>query len=378
MAEQLKSFELHVDQGQIDDLRTRLKGVRWPDEEPVEDWSQGIPLSYVQRLCAYWVDGYDWRSCESKLNATGQFKTEIDGVDIHFLHARSPHDGALPLILTHGWPGSVREYLDLIEPLTNPPDPADAFHVVCPSLPGFAFSGKPRSTGWGVQRIADAWAELMTRLGYTRFGAHGGDWGSVVSGRLAAIAPDRVVGVHLPIPFVDLAAEPDSPESLNEFEKQGAAISTEYAMSGTGYFAEQMTKPQTLGYGLADSPVGQLAWIVEKFHGWTDCAGHPENVVSRDALLDNVMLYWLSNTGASAARIYWESLADLPRDQITTPAGCSIFPKEMIRVPRARAETRFSDIRYWNELPVGGHFAPLEQPKIFVDELRKFFRIVRQ
>ncbi|WP_243794916.1 epoxide hydrolase family protein [Saccharopolyspora gloriosae] len=377
MNDQVKNFELQVDQDRLDDLRARLERVRWPGEQPVEDWSQGVPLSYIQDLAAYWADGYDWRRCESRLNAAQQFRTEIDGVDIHFLHARSPHEGALPLILTHGWPGSVREFLDLVEPLTNPPDPADAFHVVIPSLPGFGFSGRPSSTGWGVKHIADAWAELMTRLGYPRFGAHGGDWGSVVSSRLAAVAPDRVVGVHLPIPYVDLAAEPDPPESMNDFEKQGAAISADYGTSGTGYFVEQMTKPQTLGYGLADSPVGQLAWIVEKFHGWTDCAGHPENAVDRNALLDNVMLYWLSNTGASAARIYWESLADLPRDQITVPTGCSIFPKEMIRVPRARAETRLVNIRYWNELPAGGHFASLEQPEIFVGELRKFFRLVR-
>ena len=377
MNAQVRPFKLNVEQKQLDDLRARLGNVRWPDEQPVSDWSQGIPLSYVQELADYWVNGYDWRTCESKLNSAGQFHTQIDGVDIHFLHAESSHENALPLLLTHGWPGSVREFLDLVEPLTNPPDAADAFHVVCPSLPGFGFSAKPRSLGWGVQRIADAWSELMTRLGYSRYGVHGGDWGSVISGRLAAIDSARVAGVHLPIPFVDLGAGPDPAESMTEFEKQGAAIGAEYAASGTGYFAEQMTKPQTLGYGLADSPAGQLAWIIEKFHGWTDCSGHPENAVSRDVLLDNVMLYWLTNTGTSAARIYWESLADLPQDNVTVPSGCSIFPKEMIRVPRARAETRLLDIRYWNELPAGGHFASLEQPEIFVGELRKFFRLVR-
>lgn len=377
MDTEVKPFELRIGQDQLDDLRLRLERVRWPDSEPVDDWSQGIPLSYVQELCRYWAREYDWRQCESKLNSAQQFHTKIDELDIHFLHARSPYDNALPLILTHGWPGSVREFLDLIGPLTNPPEPSDAFHVVCPSLPGFGFSSKPRTTGWNVQRIADAWVELMTRLGYSRYGVHGGDWGSVISARLSAIDSHRVVGVHLPIPFVDLAAEPDPEESMNEFEKQGAAIGAEYAANGTGYFVEQMTKPQTLGYGLADSPVGQLAWIVEKFHGWTDCAGHPENAISRDVLLDNVMLYWLSNTGTSAARIYWESLANLPQDKITVPSGCSIFPAEMIRVPRARAETRLTDIRYWNELSAGGHFASLEQPQVFVEELRNFFRLVR-
>jgi pimeloyl-ACP methyl ester carboxylesterase len=377
MSSEPQAFELNVEEDQLADLRTRLSRVRWPYEQPVSDWSQGIPLAYVQELCTYWAQHYDWRACEKKLNAAPQFQITIDGLDVHFLHARSPHPDALPLILTHGWPGSVREFLDLIEPLTNPPDPADAFHVVCPSLPGFGFSTAPKVAGWGIQRIAAAWSTLMETLGYTRYGAHGGDWGSVVSARLAAIEPNRVAGVHLPIPFVDLAAEPDPEDSMNEFEKQGAAIGAEYAVSGTGYFVEQMTKPQTIGYGLADSPVSQLAWIIEKFHGWTDCAGHPENAIDRDVLLDNVMLYWLSNTGTSAARIYWESLANLPQDKVTVPSGCSIFPKEMIRVPRARAETRLTDLRYWNELPKGGHFASLEQPDTFVDELRKFFRLVR-
>lgn len=377
MTVQIEPFELHVDSAQLKDLRARILAARWPDEETVDDWSQGIPLSYVRALAQHWAHGYDWRRCETKLNSVGQFRTWIDDVEIHFLHAKSPYEDALPLVLTHGWPGSVREFLDVIGPLTNPADGADAFHVVCPSLPGFGFSGKPRETGWGVQRTADAWAELMERLGYSRYGVHGGDWGSVVSSRLAAVYADRVVGVHLPIPFVDLNAEPDPEESMNEFEKQGAALGAEYAASGTGYFVEQMTKPQTLGYGLADSPIGQLAWIVEKFHGWTDCEGHPENAVGRDVLLDNVMLYWLSNSAASASRIYWESLADLPQDKIAVPSGCSIFPKEMIRVTRARAETRLLDIRYWNELPTGGHFASLEQPNTFVDELRAFFRLVR-
>jgi pimeloyl-ACP methyl ester carboxylesterase len=377
MSTGIEQFDLRVDQSQLDHLTSRLEEGRLPNPEPVDDWSQGVPLSYLDELRRYWAQDYDWRATERRLNAIGQFQTEIDGLDIHFLHARSPHRNALPLIMTHGWPGSVREYLDVIEPLTDPPDGGDAFHVVCPSLPGFGFSAQPSGTGWNIQRIADTWAELMARLGYSRYGAHGGDWGSVVSSRLAVVDREHVAGVHLPIPYVDLGAAPDPEELASDFERQGAELGAAYAATGTGYLTQQMTKPQTLGYGLADSPTGQLAWIVEKFHDWTDCAGHPENAVARDAMIDNVMLYWLTNSGTSAARIYWESLANLPEDKVEVPSGCSIFPKEMIRVPRKRAEQRLTDLRYWNELPAGGHFASLEQPQTFVDELRTFFRLVR-
>ncbi|WP_083731052.1 MULTISPECIES: epoxide hydrolase family protein [Protofrankia] len=378
MDDTITPFQLAIDEAELDDLRDRLRRTRWPRAETVNDWSQGVPLSYIQELCAYWADDYTWRNCEHRLNAVGQFRTPIDGLDIHFLHARSPHPDALPLIMTHGWPGSVREFLDVIEPLVRPEDPADAFHVVCPSLPGFGFSGHPTRTGWNVQRVADAWTTLMARLGYTRYGAHGGDWGSVVTARIGATDPAHVAGVHLTIPVVDLAAEPDPDVVLSAFEQAGADRAAAFARTGMGYLTQQATRPQTLGYGLADSPAGQLAWIVEKFYAWTDCKGHPENAISREAMLDDVMLYWLPDTGATAARIYWESFPDMPDDTVRVPTGCSIFPLEHVRVPRARAEARLTDIRYWNELSVGGHFPALEQPATFVDELRTFFRLVRK
>ena len=371
-------FTVEIGQPVLDDLVARLGNTRWPAPETVPGWVQGVPTAYLQEFCRYWREEYDWRAVEARLNEVGQFTTRIDGLDLHFLHARSPHPDALPLVLTHGWPGSVREFLDLVEPLTNPPDPADAFHVVCPSLPGFGFSEIPVGNGWGVRRIAAAIVELMARLGYGRYGAHGGDWGSVITSIIGASDADHVVGIHLTIPIV-LAAAPDAAllQNLNEFEQRGLERATLFGQVGTGYLTQMATKPQTLAYGLSDSPVGQAAWILEKFYEWTDCQGSPENAVSLDAMLDNIMLYWLTGTGASASRIYWESMFDIPDDQVHVPAGCSLFPFEHVRVPRAVAEKYLTDIRHWNELPNGGHFAALEQPELFVHELRTFFRLVR-
>ncbi|HEV2061660.1 MAG TPA: alpha/beta fold hydrolase [Solirubrobacteraceae bacterium] len=373
-------FHLQVPEEDLADLRRRLARTRWPDEETVRDWSQGIPLAYVRELCEYWRTDYDWRRAEARLNAVGQFRTEIDGLAIHFLRARSPHDGALPLLLTHGWPGSVVEFLRVLGPLVDPPrhggEPSDAFDVVCPSLPGYGFSGKPAEQGWGTRRIAAAWAELMARLGYSRYGAHGGDWGSIVSMRLAERDPEHLAGIHLTMPVAP-AAEFGALGELTESEQAALADYAEHRRSGTGYSKQQSTRPQTLGYALVDSPAGQCAWIVEKFWAWTDCDGHPENAVSRDELLDNVMLYWLPGTGASSARLYWESFGDTDLPPIAVPAGCSIFPKEIFRLPRRVADRRFSDLRHWHELDRGGHFAALEQPEALVEELRTFFRDLR-
>jgi epoxide hydrolase len=376
VSDAVEPFTLAVPEHQLDDLRDRLARTRWPERETVDDWSQGIPLAYVQDLCRYWADGYDWRRAEAALNAVGQFKTEIDGLGIHFLHARSPHEGALPLLLTHGWPGSVVEFLKVIGPLVDPPDPADAFHVVCPSLPGYGFSDKPAAAGWGVPRIADAWAELMRRLGYGRYGAQGGDWGAIVTARLGVADPEHLAGIHLNMAVLSQAAIEAAGEPTPE-ERAALEVIAEFRRTGDGYSRQQRTRPQTLGYGLVDSPAAQCAWIVEKFWAWTDCDGDPANVLTRDEMLDNVMLHWLPATGASSARLYWESSGARPDDPIEVPAGFSAFPKEIFPVSRRWLEYRLRDLRHYNVLDRGGHFAAFEQPQLFVDELRTFFSGLR-
>ena len=382
----MEPFRIDVPDAELDDLRQRLEVASWPERETVDDWSQGVPLDYMKELCAYWATGYDWRATEARLNGLPQFRAEIDGLGIHLLHVRSPHPDALPLVITHGWPGSIVEFLKVIGPLTDPAahggDPADAFHVVCPSLPGYGFSDKPQRTGWGVERIAAAWAKLMAQLGYERYGAQGSDWGTSISARIGQGDPDHVAGIHLTPPLAP--PDPATFDDLTDGER-GALASLEHAAEWeSGYSMEHSTRPQTIGYALADSPVALAAWIVEKFRAWTDCDGHPENVLTRDELLDNLMLYWLPRTGASSARLYWESLKQVNeliagpvRDVVEAPTGCSIFPKELQRPSRRWAEQRFSDIRHWNELDRGGHFAAFEQPALFVDEVRSFFRLVR-
>jgi epoxide hydrolase len=376
VSDAVEPFTLAVPEHQLDDLRDRLARTRWPERETVDDWSQGIPLAYVQDLCRYWADGYDWRRAEAALNAVGQFKTEIGGLGIHFLHARSPHEGALPLLLTHGWPGSVVEFLKVIGPLVDPPDPADAFHVVCPSLPGYGFSDKPAAAGWGVPRIADAWAELMRRLGYGRYGAQGGDWGAIVTARLGVADPEHLAGIHLNMAVLSQAAIEAAGEPTPE-ERAALEVIAEFRRTGDGYSRQRRTRPQTLGYGLVDSPAAQCAWIVEKFWAWTDCDGDPANVLTRDEMLDNVMLHWLPATGASSARLYWESSGVRPDDPIEVPAGFSAFPKEIFPVSRRWLEYRLRDLRHYNVLDRGGHFAAFEQPQLFVDELRTFFSGLR-
>ena len=382
MSHEITPFLVQIPQSQLDDLHDRLRRTRWPEAEPVDDWSQGIPLAYVRQLCEYWLDGYDWRAAEARLNRFPQFRTEIDELPIHFLHVRSPHPDALPLVLTHGWPGSVVEFGKVIGPLTDPVahggDAADAFHVVCPSLPGYGFSGKPARTGWNAARIADAWDELMRRMGYDRYGAQGGDWGAMVTVGLGMRHPEHLAGLHLNmvIAFPDRSQR----EDLTEREQAAMASLRHYDDVDSGYSKEQGTRPQTIGYSLVDSPAGLCAWIVEKFWAWTDSDGDPLNVLTRDELLDNVMLYWLPGAGASSARMYWESfgkLASLPENKMQVPVGCSVFPKEIFRPSRRWAEKQFTDIRYWNELEKGGHFAAFEQPELFVQEVRAAFRSCR-
>jgi pimeloyl-ACP methyl ester carboxylesterase len=375
----VRPFRIEIEEERLSDLRQRLHRTRWPEAETVDDWSQGIPLAYVQDLCRYWADEYDWRACEERLNGFPQFRTEIDGLGIHLMHVRSPHPGALPLLITHGWPGSVVEFHKVIRPLVDPTahggDAADAFHVVCPSLPGYGFSDKPERQGWGVERIARAWAQLMARLDYDRYGAQGGDWGATVTTSIGQQDAEHLAGIHITMPSVG----PDRTTlgELTPREEAALAALAHYREWDSGYSKQQSTRPQTLGYALVDSPAGQCAWIVEKFWAWTDCDGHPENVLTRDELLDNVMLYWLTASGASSARLYWESFTRTNRDPVDVPTGCSIFPKEIFRPSRRWVERRFTDLRYWNELDRGGHFAALEQPASFVDEVRSFFRQVR-
>jgi epoxide hydrolase len=352
--------------------------------ETVDDWSQGIPLAYARDLCDYWMERYDWRACEDSLNRFPQFRTEIDGLNIHFMHVRSPHADALPLVMTHSWPGSIVEFRKVIEPLADPTtyggDARDAFHVVCPSLPGFGFSDKPARAGWGVERIADAWDELMTRLGYAQYGAQGGDWGSGVTQALGSRHAGHLVGVH--INMVIAQPDPDTMDDLTEQEQAALAATKHYSDWDSGYSKEQSTRPQTVGYGLVDSPAGLCAWIVEKFWAWTDAHGDPANVLTRDEMLDNVMLYWLPGTGTSSARLYWESFGKprgvLPANgKVRVPVGCSVFPKDIVRPSRRWAEKQYPDLRYWNEPAKGGHFAAFEQPAIFVDEVRAAFRSFR-
>ena len=380
MTDTIVPFRIAVADDVLADLRQRLQHTRWPEAEPVADWSQGAPLAWVQDICRYWAEGYDWRAREALLNRFPQFTTPIDGLDIHFIHARSPHADAMPLVITHGWPGSIVEFHKVIEPLVNPTahggDARDAFHVVCPSLPGFGFSGKPATTGWGVERIADVWAQLMARLGYARYGAQGGDWGSAVTSALGAQDPAHCAGIHVTLA---MGSRPTGDGSGNPEEAHALARMKHYADWDSGYSKQQATRPQTLGYGLTDSPAGQAAWILEKFFAWTDCDGHPENILNRDELLDNVMLYWVTATATSSARIYWESFGAKRRriQPVTVPTGVAVFPKEIVPPVRAWMQAGYTDIRHWHVMDKGGHFAAFEQPALFIDEVRSYFRTLR-
>ena len=372
----IRPFTIDIPAQQIADLKTRLALTRWPDKETPDDWSQGIPLAYMQEIQDYWLHHYDWPARQAKLNMSPGFLTELDGLDIHFLHIRSPHANARPLLLTHGWPGSIVEFQKVIAPLTDPTQHGgsadEAFHLVCPTLPGFGFSGKPTTPGWDIAKIATAWNTLMVRLGYDHYLAQGGDWGAIVTSMIGAQNLGNCQGIHITMPIVP--PDPETMNDLSELEKSTLAGLKFYQDHDSGYSKQQATRPQTLGYGLADSPIGQAAWIIEKFYQWTDCDGHPENVISRDELLDNVMLYWLPDAGASSARIYWESFGRTGNDPINLPVGCSIFPKEIFKTSERWAKKRFTNLVHFNVLQKGGHFAALEQPEAFIGELRDCFR----
>ena len=367
----------------VNDLHNRLRSVRWPEKELVSDWTQGVPLSELQDLIGYWRDRYDWRRVEAEINSLSNYRTELDGLGIHFIHVRSRDADALPLLLTHGWPGSVVEFLDTVGPLVDPArhggNAEEAFHVVIPSLPGFGFSDRPRERGWNHVRIARAWGELMRRLGYgERWVAQGGDWGSVIVHVLAKLKPEGLRAVHTNWPQVVPAEKPDAmtPEEQRAWDQV-----IQFHSVDNGYWREQATRPQTLGYALADSPVGLAAWIFEKFHAWTDNHGKPQDALSNDRMLDNISTYWFTGTIASSMRIYLEGAPAGPgpfnAGEIDLPIAASIFPREIYKAPKSWAEQLWSDIAYWNEVDHGGHFAAMEQPEIFVNELRKAFRSFR-
>ncbi|TIR31916.1 MAG: epoxide hydrolase 1 [Mesorhizobium sp.] len=386
----IRPFTVNIPQGAIDELRRRIAASRLPDPETVDDRSQGIQLASLREIVRYWGTEYDWRRAEQKLNALPQFITEIDGLDIHFIQVKSRHANSLPLIITHGWPGSVIEQLKIIGPLTDPTahggQAEDAFDVVIPSMPGYGFSGKPTGTGWNPERIARAWAELMQRLGYTRYVAQGGDWGSPVSSAMARHAPAGLLGIHINLPATipsevaaALAVGGPAPAGLSERERRAFDSLDTFFRKYRAYGAIMGTRPQTIGYSLADSPVGLAAWILDYNNG------EPERVLDRTDVLDNITLYWLTNTGTSAARLYWETsgqsvilAAAQKTSDISLPVAITVFPGEVYRAPETWARRAYRNLIYFNEVDKGGHFAAWEQPELFAAELRAAFRQLRQ
>jgi pimeloyl-ACP methyl ester carboxylesterase len=390
----VRPFQVDVPEGELTELRRRVKATKWPEREPVADQSQGVQLATIQELARYWAVNYDWRKCEQKLNALPNFMTEIDGLDIHFIHVRSKHDHALPLIVTHGWPGSVIEQLKIVDPLTNPTahgaSASDAFHLVIPSLPGYGFSGKPTTSGWDPARIARAWVVLMNRLGYTQFVAQGGDWGSMVVEMMAKQVPPGLLGIHTNLPFtvpaeIDKAAREGAPppSGLSAEEKLAYERVSFFYAKGLGYALEMATRPQTLT-GLADSPVGLAAWILD--HDWRSYesiaklfAGHPFGDLLPEDILDNITLYWLTNTAVSSARIYWENrLSFFDAKNVTIPVAVSAFPDELYQAPRSWAERAYPKLLYYKKHDKGGHFAAWEQPQLLSEDVRAGFRPLRK
>jgi len=382
MDQEIEPFEIRVDDADLADLHERLARTRFPDQITGTGWEYGMPVGYLHELVDYWRDEYDWRAQEARLNGFAQFLTRIDAQSIHFVHARSAHEDALPLLLVHGWPGSIVEFLDVVPRLTDPEAHGgraeDAFHVIAPSLPGYGFSEPPREPGWDIRRIARAFIELMTRLGYTRYAAQGGDWGAQITTRVAALDPQHCVALHLNMP---LAVPPAEPEPLTAEEQADLAVMGAFQREEGAYAQLQGTKPQTLGMALNDSPAGLLGWIVEKFRTWSDSGGDPENCFTRDQLITNVMLYWVTQTFASSARLYWETMHSgalvEPLPYVAAPTGVARYPnEEILRFPRSWVERSYN-VTHWAVMPRGGHFAAMEQPELFVDDLRTFFRTNR-
>ena len=375
----IRPFTVAIPDSEIDDLKQRLANTRWPNRETVADWSQGVRLENAASLITYWEQEYDWRRFEAELNQFPQFLTEIDGLDIHFIHVKSKNPNAMPLILTHGWPGSIVEFLKLIGPLTDPVayggDAEDSFDVVIPSLPGFGFSGKPTETGWDVIRIASAWAQLMKRLGYTTWAAQGGDWGSVVTTALGAMRPEGLLGIHLNSPYAFPAQIPDTLTPEEQYAVDTLALYTG-DMGGANHL--QATKPETIGFALADSPAGQAAWIYDKFQSKTDNNGLAEDALSTDEILDAISLYWFTNSAASSARIYWENKSgSMAGPKLALPVAVTVFPRDIPLLPRSWIEAAYSDLIHYGEADRGGHFAAFEQPEIMISEIRTGLRSLR-
>ena len=391
-ATEIRPFQLEIPEEQLDDLRRRIAATRWPSKELVPDRSQGVQLATIRALADYWANEYDFGRVEARLNALPQFTTQIDGVDIHFIHVKSQHENALPLIMTHGWPGSVIELLETIGPLTDPTahggQAEDAFHLVLPSLPGYGFSGEPAELGWNAGRVAQAWAELMHRLGYTRYVAQGGDVGALVTDTMGRQAPEGLLGIHVNL-LVTVLAGPQPAES--EQERAAADQVATFRTDGFGYFLEMATRPQTIGYALLDSPVALAAWLLDHdtdsyykiSHAFVD--GEPAGNLTRDQIVDNITLYWLTGTGASAARSYWEDGLALAQalasgqapPEVSLPVGFTTFPGEIWRTPRSWVENSYPNVSYFNEVDRGGHFAAWEEPELFSDEMRAAFRTLR-
>ncbi len=387
-------FHVSIPQAALTDLRQRILATRWPNMETVKDQSQGVKLAQIKALVQYWGTGYDWRKVEAKLNALPQFTTVIDGIDIHFIHVRSRHTNALPLIITHGWPGSILELVKTIGPLTDPTAyggrEEDAFDVVIPSMPGYGFSGKPEGSGWGVERIGKAWDVLMKRLGYKNYVSQGGDWGSVVANAMGRQAPQGLLGIHVNMPATvpaDVAkalknGEP-APAGLSEVEKAAFKSLNNLYTRGGGYAGMMVTRPQTLGYGLSDSPVGLAAFFLDKFNDWTYSGGNAEKSLTKDEILDDITLYWLTNTATSSAQLYWENnnnnfnAAEQKTAEISVPVAITVFPGEIYQAPRSWAERSYPKLIYFNEVKKGGHFAQWEQPQLFAEELRAAFKSLR-
>jgi len=373
--EDIRPYKIDVPQSQLDDLKARLAMTRWPDAELVSDRSQGAQLKNVKRLVDYWRSSYDWRKLEAEINGYPQFMTNIDGVEIHFLHVRSRHAKAKPLIITHGWPGSIVEMLGVIKPLTDPTafggTDEDAFHIVLPTIPGYGFSGKPRELGWNRYRVAKAWSTLMLRLGYEKYLAQGGDWGAVITQAMGEKNVSGLVGLHINMPAV---VPKQLPKTLTPEEQNALDSLNEFFTKGGGYAMIQATRPQTVGYALADSPVGQAAWIYEKLSAWSDSGGKPETIFTKDQILNAIMFYWITNSATSSARFYYEnSDIQFGAVDITLPVGVTVFPKELYQAPRSWAEQTYHNLVYYHKADIGGHFAAFEQPELFTRELRAAF-----